>query len=98
MKADALWISTGGCCGCDVWGRVLFHRAVQNSGAGRRESWKVQGLQRQRAAKRPDHINVSVAGALPAHLYLPPSAAARDTPGLVAMHPHPSNSEANGSW
>src|SRR5258708_36865894 len=63
----------------------------------RRESLKVQGLQRQRAAKRPDHINVSVADALPAHVCLLPSAAARDTAGLVAMHPHPSNSDANGS-
>src|SRR5258708_19624221 len=60
----------------------------------RRESWKVQRLQRQRAAKRPDHINVSVADAPGVPL---PSAAAPDTAGLVVMHPHPSNSDANGS-
>src|ERR1700737_2690166 len=35
-------ISTAGCCGCDVWRRVLFHRAAQNSGAVKRKCWKVQ--------------------------------------------------------
>src|SRR5258708_26506706 len=60
----------------------------------RRESWKVQRLQRQRASKRPDHINVSVADALPAHVCL---LRPRDTAALVVMHPHPSNREANGS-
>src|SRR5258705_10391843 len=60
----------------------------------RQKSWKVQRLQRQRAAKRPDHINVGVADAPGVPL---PSAAAPDTAGLVVMHPHPSNSDANGS-
>lgn len=45
--------------GCDALLRVLFHRAMQDSGVLTRNLGKVQRLQGQRPVKRRDHTSVN---------------------------------------